>query len=36
MVICKPVGHEEALKDPKWKKAMEEEMSMIQKNKTWD
>ena len=23
-------------KDPKWKKAMEDEMSMIQKNKTWE
>jgi len=28
-------GYEEALKDSKWKKAMEEELSMIQKNNTW-
>jgi len=36
VAICKPAGHEEALKVPKWKKAMEEEMLMIQKNKTWE
>lgn len=36
MAIYEPAGHEKALKDPKWKKAMEEEMSMIQKNKTWE
>jgi len=36
VAIYEPAGYEEALKDIKWKKAMEEEMSMIQKNKTWD
>ena len=36
VAICEPAGHEEALKDPKWKKAMEEEMSMIQRNETWE
>jgi hypothetical protein len=36
VAIYEPAGYEEAFKDIKWKKAMEEEMSMIQKNKTWD
>lgn len=36
IVVCEPAEHEEALKDLKWKKAMEEEMSMIQKNKIWE
>ncbi|XP_024441578.1 uncharacterized protein LOC112324164 [Populus trichocarpa] len=36
VAIYEPAGYEEALKDFKWKKTMEEEMSMIQKNKTWD
>ena len=36
MEIYEPFGYEEAFKDPKWKKAMEEEMSKIQKNKTWE
>lgn len=36
MAKCKPAGHKEALKDPKWKKAMEVEMSMMQRNKTWE
>ena len=36
VAIYKPTGYEKALKDIKWKKAMEEEMSMIQKNKTWN
>ncbi|XP_028116204.1 putative disease resistance protein RGA4 [Camellia sinensis] len=36
VALCEPADHEEALKDPKWKKAMEEEMSMIHKNKTWE
>jgi len=35
VTICEPACCEEALKDPKWKNAMEE-MSMIQKNKTWE
>ena len=34
VAIYKLVRHEEALKDSKWKRAMEEEMSMIQKNET--
>lgn len=29
VAIYEPAGHEEALKDSQWKKAMEEEMSMI-------
>lgn len=36
VAICEPTNHEETLKDPKWKKAMEEEMLMIRKNKTWE
>jgi transposase InsO family protein len=36
VAVCEPACCEEALKDPKWKKAMEEEMSMIQKNQTWE
>ncbi|XP_022853192.1 uncharacterized protein LOC111374707 [Olea europaea var. sylvestris] len=36
VALCEPAGHEEALKDLKWKKAMEEEMSMIHKNRTWE
>ncbi|MCI38884.1 hypothetical protein A2U01_0060113, partial [Trifolium medium] len=34
--VCELACCEEALKDPKWKNAMEGEMSMIQKNKTWE
>ena len=36
VVICELASCEEALKDPKWKIAMKEEMSMIQKNRTWE
>jgi transposase InsO family protein len=36
VAVCEPACCEEALKDPKWKNVMEEEMSMIQKNKTWE
>jgi len=36
VAICEPASCEEALRLPKWKNAMEEEMSMIQKNKTWE
>ncbi|RDX98018.1 hypothetical protein CR513_19134, partial [Mucuna pruriens] len=36
VAICEPARCEETQKDPKWKIAMEEEMSMIQKNKTWE
>jgi len=35
IAFYEPAGYEEALKDSKWKKAMEEELSMIQKNNTW-
>ena len=35
IAFYKPTRYEEALKDSKWKKAMEEELSMIQKNNTW-
>ena len=35
IAFYEPAGYEEALKDCKWKKAMEEELSMIQKNNTW-
>ena len=31
VAICEPAGYEEAIKDQKWNKAMEEEMSMIKK-----
>ena len=31
-----PKNVEEALQDPKWKKAMEEEISALKKNKTWE
>ena len=30
-----PRNVEEALQDPKWKKAMEEEISALMKNETW-
>ena len=36
VAIYEPASCEEALKDPKWKIAMGEEMSMIHKNKTWE
>jgi hypothetical protein len=36
VAICEPAGYEEAIKDQKWQKAMEEELSMIKKNKTWE
>ena len=36
VAICEPASYEETLKDPKWKIAMKEEMSMIQKNRTWE
>lgn len=34
VAIYEPARPEEALQDPKWRNAMEEEMSMIRKNKT--
>ena len=36
VAICGPASYEEAIKDQKWKKTMDEEMSMIKKNKTWE
>lgn len=35
VAIYEPAGLVEAFKDPKLKKAMEKEISMNQKNKTW-
>lgn len=35
VAICEPASTEEALRNPKWKEAMEEEIAMIRKNKTW-
>ena len=31
-----PKNVEEALRDPKWKKAMEEEISALKKNEIWE
>lgn len=31
MAICEPAGYEQPIKDKKWKKAMEGELSMIKK-----
>ena len=36
VAICELASCEKPLKDPKWKIAMKEEMSMIQKNRTWE
>jgi hypothetical protein len=36
VAICEPAGYEEAIKDQKWQKAMNEELSMIKKNKTYE
>lgn len=36
IVVCEPVGFEEAAKDVNWKIAMNEEMTMINKNNTWE
>ena len=35
VAIYEPTGAEEALQDQKWRNAMEEKMSMINKNETW-
>ena len=32
VTICEPVDYEKALNNPKWKKAMEEELCMIESN----
>ncbi|KAG8496293.1 hypothetical protein CXB51_009141 [Gossypium anomalum] len=36
VAIVEPSSYEEAARDMNWKKAMEAEMDMIQKNQTWD
>ncbi|KAG8489528.1 hypothetical protein CXB51_017560 [Gossypium anomalum] len=36
VAIVEPSSYEEAVRDMNWKKAMEAEMDMIQKNQTWD
>ncbi|GKB48853.1 retrovirus-related pol polyprotein from transposon TNT 1-94 [Tanacetum coccineum] len=33
---CDPVVFEEAVKEPKWQKAMDEEIAAIERNKTWE
>ena len=35
-VVYIPNSVQEALKDPKWKEAMNEEMKSLQKNSTWE
>jgi len=35
VATCEPIGHEEALKDTKWKQAMED-ILIIQENETWE
>ncbi|KAK6793034.1 hypothetical protein RDI58_012115 [Solanum bulbocastanum] len=36
VAVCEPAGHDEALQDKKWRNAMEQEMLMSKKNKTWE
>jgi hypothetical protein len=36
VAICEPEGNEEAKHNPEWKKAMQEEICMIEKNCTWE
>ena len=36
VAIYEPSDHEEVLKESKWKDATEEELFMIEKNKTWE
>lgn len=36
MAECDPVTFEEAFEESKWKKAMDEEISEIKKNDTWE
>lgn len=36
VVVLEPENFWEAEKDPKWKAAMKEELTMIEKNKTWE
>jgi hypothetical protein len=33
---CEPIGFEEAVKDEKWRNAMDEEIKAIEKNNTWE
>jgi hypothetical protein len=35
-VDCEPIGFEEAVKDDKWRNAMDEEIKAIEKNNTWE
>ena len=35
-VFVEPEGFEDAIKEEAWKKAMEEEIYVIEKNKTWE
>ena len=35
IVVCEPTDYEEAIKNQNWMIAMKEELSMIEKNKTW-
>lgn len=34
--LVEPGSFEEAIKEEAWKKAMEDEVHVIEKNKTWD
>lgn len=36
LVETEPVSFEEAIQDPKWIAAMEEELKAIEKNETWE
>ena len=36
LCIVEPKNFEEAIKDEAWKKAMEDEIHVIEKNKTWE
>ena len=35
IAMCEPTDYKEAKKDQRWIVAMKEELSMIEKNKTW-
>ena len=36
MAMFEPAGYDEAIKDPKWIAAMEDEIKMIHKNQIWE
>jgi len=36
VALCEPEGYEEAKQSPEWQKAMQEEISLIKKNCTWE